>query len=493
MNQYALYLRKSRADVEAEAHGEGETLTKHRTALRAMAEKRGLFILREYAELVSGDTIAARPQMQQLLEDVKSGMYTGVIVNDVDRLGRGDSIDQEIIKITFAASHTLIITPNRDIDPANSSDEDMLDFSMFFARYEYRKISQRMTIGRYRSAAAGNFIASHVPFGYMRVIKDGRPTLEPHPEQAPIVRMIFGWYAAGEAGYQAIAGRLTDMGIVTNAGVRFTPTAIKNILQSHVYIGTVTYGKTRWTSVIENGVRHKKAIPSDSPTVIEDAHPAIISREMFEAVQNRIGKLPPINVSKTMSNPLAGLIVCSECGYVMSARGRQTGKKYIGCNTHGCPTLSSQLAEVETALLAALADYAADYKRPADQRRSTQDKGLFEHQKAQLEKRLAKARELVETGIYSPQEFVIQRDQITAKLKAIEDQIKSMGRPSTEPVTQTDILATIDAYRKTGSPAKKNALLKTILHHADYTKTVRQKKHQPQTFTLDVYPLTHRK
>lgn len=139
MDQYALYLRKSRADLDAEARGEGETLAKHRAALTDYARRRGLLIVREYAEIVSGDTIAARPQMQQLLEDVKAGMYAGVIVNDVDRLGRGDSIDQEIIKLTFAAAHCIIITPSRDIDPANPTDDDMLDFSMFMARFEYKK------------------------------------------------------------------------------------------------------------------------------------------------------------------------------------------------------------------------------------------------------------------------------------------------------------------------------------------------------------------
>lgn len=90
MNQYAIYLRKSRADLDAEARGEGETLSKHRAALTEYARRRGLFIAREYAEIISGDSIAARPQMQALLADVKAGMYSGVIVNDVDRLGRGD-------------------------------------------------------------------------------------------------------------------------------------------------------------------------------------------------------------------------------------------------------------------------------------------------------------------------------------------------------------------------------------------------------------------
>lgn len=90
MEQYALYLRKSRADLDAEQRGEGETLAKHRAALTDFAHRRGLMIVREYAEIVSGDSIAARPQMQTLLDDVKRGTYAGVIVNDIDRLGRGD-------------------------------------------------------------------------------------------------------------------------------------------------------------------------------------------------------------------------------------------------------------------------------------------------------------------------------------------------------------------------------------------------------------------
>ena len=45
MSDYAIYLRKSRADLEAEQHGEGETLERHRTALRALAERRGLNVV----------------------------------------------------------------------------------------------------------------------------------------------------------------------------------------------------------------------------------------------------------------------------------------------------------------------------------------------------------------------------------------------------------------------------------------------------------------
>ena len=489
MTQYALYLRKSRADLDAEARGEGETLAKHRAALTAYAKKRGLIIAREYAEIVSGDSIAARPQMQQLLNDVKAGLYSGVIVNDVDRLGRGDSIDQEIIKITFAAAHTLIITPARDIDPANPTDEDMLDFSMFFARFEYRKISQRLSVGRARSAAAGNYIVSHVPFGYRRVLRDGRPTLEPHPEQAQIVRLVYSWYTSDNAGYMAIASRLTDMGIRTNTGRAFSPAAVRVILRSPVYIGCVTYGRTRQTSVMQDGQRKKRAVPSGAPVVVPDAHPAIISKDVFDLAQRR-ETAAPVNRARALSNPLAGLIRCSECGHIMTVHARGAGtRKYLGCDTHGCPTLASRIDAVESALIVALRGYAATYAEPAVTEDDSADQAAaLKRQLETLETRLARARELVETGIYTPQEYLTQRDTLTAQAVAVRDQLAALTRSKPAPVPLEMIAQTIDAYPRAETPAEKNALLKSILDHADYTKKERSRPRGPQTFALDLYP-----
>lgn len=68
---YAIYLRKSRADAEAETRGEGETLARHEKMLLDLAEKIGIKIGKIYREIVSGETIEARPEIQKLLSDVK--------------------------------------------------------------------------------------------------------------------------------------------------------------------------------------------------------------------------------------------------------------------------------------------------------------------------------------------------------------------------------------------------------------------------------------
>ena len=64
MDRYVIYLRKSRADVEAEKLGEGETLARHKKILTELAARKGLYVEKIYEEIVSGETIEARPEIQ---------------------------------------------------------------------------------------------------------------------------------------------------------------------------------------------------------------------------------------------------------------------------------------------------------------------------------------------------------------------------------------------------------------------------------------------
>ncbi len=113
MGNYVMYLRKSRADIEAEAHGEGETLARYKKILSELAEKMGITVNYVYEEVVSGDSIEGRPQIQALLRAIEKHTYTGVLCMDIDRLARGDTIDQGIIARAFKMSKTRIITPKK--------------------------------------------------------------------------------------------------------------------------------------------------------------------------------------------------------------------------------------------------------------------------------------------------------------------------------------------------------------------------------------------
>lgn len=176
-----IYLRKSRADREAEARGEGETLARHERILLDLAKKRGYNVGAIYKEIVSGETISARPVMQQVLREVESGMWDGVLVVEVERLARGDTIDQGVVARAFRYSETLIITPLKTYDPNNEYDEEYFEFGLFMSRREYKTIRRRLTAGRESSAKEGKYCGSKPPYGYSRVKlvseKDGHCSL----------------------------------------------------------------------------------------------------------------------------------------------------------------------------------------------------------------------------------------------------------------------------------------------------------------------------
>ena len=103
--QYLIYLRKSRNDAQLEAMGV-DVLERHEKTLLALAKSMNLQIGAIYREVVSGDSIAARPEMQRILKEVEAGLWKGVLVMEVERLARGDTVDQGIVQRTFQYSET---------------------------------------------------------------------------------------------------------------------------------------------------------------------------------------------------------------------------------------------------------------------------------------------------------------------------------------------------------------------------------------------------
>ena len=510
MAQYAIYLRKSRADLDAEARGEGETLARHRNALTQLASARGLEIAHIYEEIATGDTIADRPQMQALLNAVSAGQYAGVIVNDADRLSRGDGIDQGIVKQTFYSTGTLIITPDRIYDPSNIADEDFFELSLFMARFEYRKIKHRMQTGRARSAAEGNYLGSRPVFGYRRVKRPDRSgwTLEPDPEQACIVRMIFDWYANGcggrIVGSDTIAGMLNDMGLRTYLGGLYEGDRVRKILTNPIYIGTVSFNKRVKHVRYVGGKRVVTRDPNPQPIVVENAHPAIVDRDLFDRVQSMFAghaKLPK-NKSSPVSNVLAGLVHCSHCGHAMQRKpGVQGRPDLIGCVTPGCPTTAIYIPALESIILDALETWRARYSPSASGRDAPDIDSradavvAIDRQIATLSRQLDSLHDLLEQGVYDAQTFVRRRDDVTARIAAARQQRDALAsKPTVSDLIRAEmpqIQYVLDAYPMTTDLSLKNQLLKSVISTVIYHKTQRCLRNQTPSdyLEIDVFPL----
>lgn len=321
-----VYLRKSRSDdplLSVE-----EVLAKHETILDEWAEKYlGGKVPEEnkYREVVSGETIDDRPEVQKVLKLIESPKYKAVLIVEVQRLSRGDLEDAGRIIKLFRYSNTFAITPPKTYDLRDEYDRDMFERELKrgneFLEYQ-KKIMNR---GRLLSVSQGNFIGSRPPYGYDRVqITEGKKkcyTLQENKEQADVVRMIFDMYVNQDMGRPSIAHRLDELEIKPPKGERWSPYALKDLLENVHYIGKVKWNWRKTVKVIEDSevvtTRPKSKI--GEYLIYEGKHEAIISDELFYAAREKQGRNHRAKPTTKVRNPLAGLVYC-QCGRSMSLR-----------------------------------------------------------------------------------------------------------------------------------------------------------------------------
>ena len=486
--EYAIYLRKSRKDMELEAMGQGETLARHRAALEELAGKQGLKVVKIYEEIVSGESIEARPQMQALLDDVCAGKYAGVLVMEVERLARGNTKDQGEVAEAFAMSSTLIVTPSKTYDPTNEFDEEYFEFGLFMSRREYKTIRRRMQRGLMESVKEGNYVGSLPPYGYdvIRISKKER-TLKPN-DQAQYVKLMFDWAVNEGLSSGIIAKRLSQMGIPTQTGkAEWNRATVKDILQNNLYTGKIRWNRRKVSKELDEGkkVRRKRRLTPDDYLIVEGKHPAIVSQEQFDLAQNLFQGQVPVKANTTITNPFARLMVCKHCGRGISyqcyaARQGHTKSRMIHRESEVCKVKSAPYEDVLAAVVAGLQAHITDFefklsndeeKRQAQQRADMLGAMLAELKK--LEEKRDRLFDFLESGIYTKAEFVERKNVLTERISAAQAAMEEY-KASIPPVIDyrekiirfSEVLA---ALQDDSIPAKrKNDLLKTIISKIEY-------------------------
>lgn len=509
---YCMYLRKSRADLEAEARGEGETLKRHEKILLELAKKLNLNVTKIYREIVSGETIAARPVMQELLADVEKGMWEGVLVVEVERLARGDTMDQGLVAQTFKYSGTKIITPMKIYDPNNEFDEEYFEFGLFMSRREYKTINRRLQRGRMVSVKDGKYLGNVPPYGYRRkkLENDSGYTLEPDPDEAKIVELIFKWYTGPERlGVTKIRNRLNEMKIPTRKGGDWTEATIRDILSNPVYIGKIRWKARPQVKKMINGEMVKSRPRAKDAIIVNGLHPAIIDEETFNLAQKYLAENPhlPIPTRYKVANPLAGLVVCGICGRKMKRR--PYGGRYpdtLMCDGPTCNNVSSQLSLVEEKILEALKQWLEKYKIEINDQKSSENLEIevlrksiesMERELETLNKQVSSLYDLLEQGIYTTEIF-LERSKIlneriaavTADKKALEEKLKEVSaREEGKKNIIPKVEKVINLYWKMQTPKEKNDLLKEVIDKVIYIKEVGGRWHaKPDDFQLELFP-----
>lgn len=369
------YLRKSQSDdplltVE-------EVLEKHEKILDEWDERHlGAKVPEEnrFREVVSGETIKERPEINKILRLIESPKYKAVKIIEPQRLTRGDLEDIGRLMKLFKLTNTYIITPERMYDL-----RDEYDWNAFEAELkrgnDYLKYTKKiMERGRLLSVSQGNYLGSVAPYGFNKItVMDGKrkcPTLEEKKEEADVVRFIFDLYVNKDMGAAKICNFLDSMGIKPPKSEHWNPAALHNMLQNIHYIGKVKWNWRKTIDIVEEGeiLKTRPKAKIGEYLIYEGRHDGIVSEELFNAAQAKRGKNPRATAKTKLRNPLAGILWC-KCGRTMSYRpytnkdGSQRSAPRLSCeNQKHCNNGSCLYEEIINRIVEALQQCIEDFE-----------------------------------------------------------------------------------------------------------------------------------
>ena len=318
----ALYARVSsdRQDVDL-------SVSAQLRALKDYARANGYSVAREYVDEAESGRVADRPQFREMIEEGSKpkAPFEVILVWKFSRFTRKREHAVAFKSMLRRKGIRVVsITEHADDSPTGKLMEAIIEsVDEFYSE----NLAEDVVRGMREAASRGFFLGSKSPFGYKRVkVSDGvkeRPTLEIDPAAAPVVKELFQSSLSGN-GLMEICKALNDRG-VTNRGKRWYKGGLHYLLTNEAYTGTAVWGRT------------SKGEKAQDPVRVEGAWPALVSREMFDAVQeamrNRAPKVQrPARVGSRFL--LSGLLKCGVCGRPYSGQGAKSGQfAYYICGT----------------------------------------------------------------------------------------------------------------------------------------------------------------
>lgn len=245
-----------------------------------------------------------RAGFQQMLRDAQKRKWRYVVTWKIDRFAR-NRYDSAVYKYKLKQCGVAIRYAKENIPdgPEGIVLESVMEG---FAEYYSASLSQNVKRGCHGNAIEAKNNGAHVPMG-LKLDENRRYIID--EQTAPVVRLVFDLYHEGRS-YSEMVDYLNAKGYRTSFGNKFTKTAIPRILRNEKYIGTYQYADVK----------------------IENAFPAIVSRELWEETQEKLGRRSKLNGKKRNSADfiLTGQAYCGGCGapFVGNSGTSKTGKIY---------------------------------------------------------------------------------------------------------------------------------------------------------------------
>lgn len=426
---------------------------------RAAAERQGFHVVETYTDAaVSGASTINRPGWLKLTRDAEAKRFDLVLAEDLDRISR-DQAD-------YHAARKRLTFLGIEIWTAHGGKLTAFEGSMRAAMAEnfLENLGHKVRRGMSGTIRNGRHAGGRA-YGYrarLELDAGGKPIhglLEIMPEEAEVVRRIFQEYSEGRSARE-IAHDLNRDRIPAPRGGRWSASTINGnkarghgFLQNELYAGRLVWNRVKNVRDPSTGRRIQRANPKADFTEQEAPHLAIVSREVFAAVQEwkaqRSHGAP--HVHRRPKHILSGLLKCGACGSGLSVAGRdKSGKIRLRCSAHKesntCPDPKTfYLAAVEETVVAGLKrelqnpEVTAEYVRTYIEERNRAAREASGNRK-QLERKLAKASEELERTLKLYQRGVLSEELAARELPRLQEECRDhKAKLEAEPVAANAI------------------------------------------------------
>lgn len=247
-----------------------------------------------------------------------AGRFDVIIVDDLSRFGRDkDEIGKTIKQLSFMGVRLVGVSDG--VDTARKGHKIDVGLRGLMSELYLDDLAEKTHRGLTGRALAGAS-AGGLPYGY-RVTTVGQRMID--EDQARVVRRIFEEYAAG-ASPRSIASALNSEGVPSSRGGPWAASAIYGdpkrgigILANPHYVGKVIWNKSKWVKHPDTGRRLRRERPQSEWIVQEKPELAIITPDLWQAAQRRIGLDKPKKekqIGRPPSHLFSGILRCGHCG-----------------------------------------------------------------------------------------------------------------------------------------------------------------------------------
>lgn len=271
-------------------------------------------------EGITGTIAKKRPDFMRMIGDCRKGKIDIIITKSVSRFSR-NNLDCLLYVRELKELGIPIIFEKEGINTLQVSSELLITLFSGLSQAESESISMNVKIGKRQSLKNGNVPFCYKSFlGYKKGV-DGKPEIV--PDEAKIIKRIYTEYLSGKS-LLDIAKGLTSDGIPTARGKdKWSSTRVLSILKNEKYKGDALLQKTYIADCISK--KSKKNNGELPMYYVENNHPAIIERNMFDCVQEEIsrrnskGKVKQKGTKTELGKysskyALSELLFCGECG-----------------------------------------------------------------------------------------------------------------------------------------------------------------------------------